>query len=329
MKKDTVLGSEWVPVCMADKLGAEPKQVQITGVTVVVFRTQNGVHALKDICVHRGAPLSLGTVRHDCLVCPYHGWEYEASGKCVRIPQLEEKRAIPQRAHTEAFACREKYGIIWVNLQSSERDIYEFDEYDKEGFRWFSFGPLSVEAAAPRVAENFLDVGHLAFLHEGYLGDSSFPVISDYSVHQVGGRLVSDEILVIQPNSDGRGKRLDNYYVYEILGPLCVRFSKTDKNAGETLVIMLIILPEGERRSSAFFIAAANFEVDEAAFIAFQDFIFGQDVLVLENQKPEELPLDLQAELSLKSDRISIAYRQMLAEMGVTWGTTSKLNLIV
>ncbi|CAM3648781.1 hypothetical protein BRIN106911_23270 [Brevibacillus invocatus] len=53
----------------------------------------------------------------------------------------------------------------------------------------------------------------------------------------------------------------------------------------------------------------------------FQDQIFAQDKPIVENQKPEDLPLDLQVELSLKCDRVSIAYRQYLAEMGVKLGT--------
>lgn len=49
--------------------------------------------------------------------------------------------------------------------------------------------------------------------------------------------------------------------------------------------------------------------------------IFAQDKPILENQKPEDLPLDLKVELSLKCDRASIAYRQYLAELGVKLGT--------
>jgi hypothetical protein len=65
-----------------------------------------------------------------------------------------------------------------------------------------------------------------------------------------------------------------------------------------------------------------NFEVDIAEFIAFQEFIFGQDIEILQHQKPEEPPLDLQAELHLKSDRMSIAYRKYLVSLGVSWGFT-------
>jgi phenylpropionate dioxygenase-like ring-hydroxylating dioxygenase large terminal subunit len=55
--------------------------------------------------------------------------------------------------------------------------------------------------------------------------------------------------------------------------------------------------------------------------IAFQDQIFAQDRPILESQRPELLPLDLQAELHLRSDRTAIAYRRWLRQLGVRTGT--------
>ena len=53
----------------------------------------------------------------------------------------------------------------------------------------------------------------------------------------------------------------------------------------------------------------------------FQDIVFEQDARVIETQKPELLPLDLQVELNHKVDRFSIAYRRWLKELGVVVGT--------
>ena len=63
------------------------------------------------------------------------------------------------------------------------------------------------------------------------------------------------------------------------------------------------------------------FDESEEIFIEFQDKQIEQDRIIVENQKPELLPLDLQAELNLVSDRVSIAYRKMLREIGITFGT--------
>jgi phenylpropionate dioxygenase-like ring-hydroxylating dioxygenase large terminal subunit len=56
--------------------------------------------------------------------------------------------------------------------------------------------------------------------------------------------------------------------------------------------------------------------------IAFQDTVAAQDVPIVESQRPEKLPLDLQAELHLRSDKTSIAYRKWLNELGLTFGTS-------
>jgi phenylpropionate dioxygenase-like ring-hydroxylating dioxygenase large terminal subunit len=59
----------------------------------------------------------------------------------------------------------------------------------------------------------------------------------------------------------------------------------------------------------------------EEEFMKFQDVITAQDIPVVESQRPELLPLDLQAELHLRSDRTAIAYRQWLRKLGLRFGT--------
>jgi phenylpropionate dioxygenase-like ring-hydroxylating dioxygenase large terminal subunit len=63
-------------------------------------------------------------------------------------------------------------------------------------------------------------------------------------------------------------------------------------------------------------------DVPEEDIRGFQDKVFAQDIPVIESQRPELLPLDLQAELHLRADRTSIAYRQWLTKLGLTFGTS-------
>jgi phenylpropionate dioxygenase-like ring-hydroxylating dioxygenase large terminal subunit len=69
---------------------------------------------MSDLCVHRGTALSLGWVSGANLVCPYHGWQYAADGRCVAIPQLADPGRVPAKARVPAFAAQERYGLIWV-----------------------------------------------------------------------------------------------------------------------------------------------------------------------------------------------------------------------
>lgn len=322
MIQDKVLLEDWIVACRSIDVGEKPKQVILMGERLVIFRNSKGVHAFKDLCIHRGAALSLGEVKHDCLVCPYHAWEYNDEGNCVKIPQLPEGRAIPQKAKAISYACQEKYGFIWVNLGNNQPDFFYYKEMEGEDYRNVIWGPQAVNAKPPRIVENFLDVGHLAVVHQGYLGTETHRVINDYSINKEGNRIYSDEIAIYQPDPDGSGKPKYVYYTYEIVRPLTVLFTKRDRENGTHMTILLTIRPETETKSVAYGILSFDYEtgLSDEDIIKFQDEIFAQDKPVVENQKPEELPLDLQVELSLVCDRMSIAYRQYLKELGVLHG---------
>lgn len=114
MMQDTVLKNDWIVACRSTDLQEQPIQVMIMGERIVLFRNEEGVHAFKDLCIHRGAALSLGCVRDGKLVCPYHGWEYKSSGDCVKIPQLPADQPIPGKARAVKYGCTERYGFIWA-----------------------------------------------------------------------------------------------------------------------------------------------------------------------------------------------------------------------
>ncbi|MEH7087372.1 Rieske (2Fe-2S) protein, partial [Neobacillus drentensis] len=118
--EDAVLQREWLVACRSDELTEQPLGIILMSERVVLFRNEEGLHAFKDLCIHRGAKLSLGCVKDGNLVCPYHAWEYDSSGACVRIPQLPEDRAIPGKARTVKYACQEQLGFVWVCLDAEQ-----------------------------------------------------------------------------------------------------------------------------------------------------------------------------------------------------------------
>ena len=52
----------------------------------------------------------------------------------------------------------------------------------------------------------------------------------------------------------------------------------------------------------------------------FQQEVFAQDKPILENQSPKLLPLDPRAETPIRADKLAIAYRRWLSDLGVTYG---------
>ncbi|MGL4609624.1 MAG: Rieske 2Fe-2S domain-containing protein [Trueperaceae bacterium] len=321
--KDAVLESHWLIAARSSEVGEQPIQRFVLGEQIVLWRNSSGIHAFKDLCIHRGTALSLGRICNDALVCPYHAWEYNSAGQCVKIPAQAPELPIPTKAKAHVYACKEQYGFVWVSLHEVSKDIPRYDELHDETFHTVICGPYSVPAEAPRILENFLDVSHLMWVHEGYLGVPSHAQIPEHHIHEREGKLVSDTIRIFQPDPDGRGKVVHNNYVYEILSPTAVRFRKSDDGSSDIFSIMLCVTPSKERETTAYMLLSRNygFDMDDQIFIDFQDKIFSQDLAILESQRPEELPLDLQQELHLKSDRLAIAYRQYLTKLGVKVGT--------
>ena len=93
-------------------------------------------------------------------------------------------------------------------------------------------------------------------------------------------------------------------------------------SAGPKFAMYFTVTPISELSSIACAYIAKDYEnIPDAETQLFEDMIILQDVPIVESQRPELLPLDLQAELHLRSDRTALAYRKWLRELGVTFGT--------
>ncbi|MDA6131315.1 hypothetical protein OSK38_28610, partial [Escherichia coli] len=84
--------------------------------------------------------------------------------------------------------------------------------------------------------------------------------------------------------------------VYEILNPTTARFTKTTEGSDDELTILLAVNQEDHEQAKAFMLLTRNYDLDmpDEPFIEFQDTIFYQDLDIVQSQKPELLPLDLQ-----------------------------------
>lgn len=320
MIHDPVLIHEWHPVASVAQLEAQPVLgARLLGEDIVLWQSSDGVHAWQDLCVHRGTRLSLGKVAGDELTCPYHGWVYNAGGKCVRIP-AHPHQPPPTKAVVKTYRAQVRYGLVWVSLGAPNHDVAAFPEWDDAAYRKILCGPYRLDASGPRIVENFLDVGHFPFVHEGILGDQAHPEIENYEAEITSEGVVAKGVRVYQPNGYGDGKGGEVEYVYKALRPLTAYLLK--ESTGPRFSILLTITPHDLVDSTAWMWMAMNYghDIPERALVEWQDMIFSQDAPILRLQRPELLPLDLQAELHLRSDRTAIAYRKWLQQLGLTIG---------
>src|SRR5438128_7180858 len=123
------------PVAVSDQIGSAPIAASLLGERLALVRLGGELVAFRDLCVHRGTPLSMGRVEGDLLVCAYHGWNYDRDGACVRIPQRGPEHPIPRKARVERFRAEERYGAVWVCLGDPSVPLPGYPEYDDPAFR--------------------------------------------------------------------------------------------------------------------------------------------------------------------------------------------------
>ena len=320
----------WHPVACGTAVGgAQPLGCVLLEREVVLWRdASGGVHAFEDRCPHRGTRLSIGRVLEQGLECAYHGWCFGARGRCERIPALPEFQ--PAQAHAaRAYEAAERYGLVWVRLAAADAlpaalaGPPPFPHHGDPRLRTLVCGPYDVATSAPRVVENFLDLAHFAFVHEG---SREHPRIDDYAVQMLpeAAGVLATGCRVWQPRSNvlaGEGAWVD--YGYRVTGPYSAVLTKRPQAWQDyDEAIALFVQPVTQESSRAWFVLAMTAQgADDEAIRAFQDAVFAQDRPVVEAQRPRRLPLAPQAEAPCAADRLSQAYRRYLSSLGVGFGT--------
>jgi phenylpropionate dioxygenase-like ring-hydroxylating dioxygenase large terminal subunit len=297
---------------------------------LVLWRSNDGhAHAWRDLCPHRGTRLSIGHIEDDQLVCAYHGWRFADSGRCTRFPALPGVTP-PAHACAKAYRIEERFGLIWVCVGNPRCDVPPFPEYADANLRKVLCGPYEVVASGPRIVENFLDMAHFPFVHAGILGEQPKNEVCDYNVGPFddgAGRtgIIATGCFAWQPRPNSRAHGGANVeYTYRVVRPLTAILTKIpEQQGGFREAISLHVQPVAEEASVVWILLAmTNFEQSETDLREFQDRIFLQDKPIVENQMPKRLPLEPGAELSIRSDRMSLAYRAYLRGQGLQYGVT-------
>ncbi len=324
----------WHPVLANTDLVGLPVAVSLLGRDLVLWKDTQGIaHAWADRCPHRGAKFSLGRVVDDRLECGYHGWQFAASGQCMLVPALPSFS--PPASHcATVYELQAAYGLLWVRLEKSDSMIPAFAAESDARLRKVNCGPYLVQTSAPRLVENFLDISHFGFVHEGWLGDREHVAMEDYEVQKTPTGLLATNCQAWQPKSNlhsTTGSMVS--YTYEVNAPYTCILTKAPDPAtlGAHIAdkdkchfresIALFVCPITPELSRVWVrMAMTDFDSPDSALQSFQNTIFGQDQPVLESQSPKRLPLDIRAELHTVADKASSAYRRYLRESNITFG---------
>jgi phenylpropionate dioxygenase-like ring-hydroxylating dioxygenase large terminal subunit len=314
----------WHPVAWADEVGEAPIAARLLDEPIVLVRLDGDVRAFKDLCAHRGTALSLGWVDDGQLACAYHGWTYDSHGVCTRIPSSHGTN-IPRKARLTPFASAEHAGLIWVALDDPVMPLPDFPEWADDTYRKIKIPQYDWHCSAARRVENFVDFSHFAWVHEGILGDRSKPEIPDHDVVRTDTTLwfrlgIEEPATLLKGDrvagQAGRIQREPSHYTVSM--PFTVRLDQPLED-DRHFVLFVASCPLSAKETRNFTWNARNYDLDLArdqSFIDFQQLILEQDRVVVESQRPEELPIDLSEELHIKGvDRVSIDYRRWLGEI--------------
>jgi phenylpropionate dioxygenase-like ring-hydroxylating dioxygenase large terminal subunit len=195
--RQKVLRKFWYSTVPADSLKDGPKAFTLLGEKIVLFLDAEGKPAaLEDRCCHRTAKLSKGWVENGDIICGYHGWQYDRTGKLKHIPQFPPDQHVPD-ACVRSFRADTRYGYVWVALDEPIMPIPDVPEEYDPGFRRIHQFYEKWNTAALRLMENSFDNAHFSFVHKGTFGDKKQPVPEKYEITETDYGFEAETIVKI------------------------------------------------------------------------------------------------------------------------------------
>jgi phenylpropionate dioxygenase-like ring-hydroxylating dioxygenase large terminal subunit len=192
-----VLRRFWYAVMPMNKLDSGPQPFTLLGENIVLWKRADGTPAaLRDRCCHRTARLSKGFVEGDHIVCGYHGWTYDCSGACVKIPQAPDLQ-IPVGARVPAFHAQEKFGYAWVALDDPIAPLLDTLEEGDPAYRRIHQFDEAWNTGALRMMENSFDTAHFAFVHAGTFGQGDHPKPEKFALNETDYGFEAEAIVPI------------------------------------------------------------------------------------------------------------------------------------
>jgi phenylpropionate dioxygenase-like ring-hydroxylating dioxygenase large terminal subunit len=231
-------------------------------------------------------------------------------------------------ADGSALPVQERYGCLWTTLGTPERGIFDIPESRENDRRFVPCGWVTMRASGLRVVENFLDMAHFPFVHTDILGSEPHTEVPQYDSEI---RRDVDEVWatnctffqsrVAATETSGAFVHL----TYRVPSPFVVMLYRICPSAPDRLdAIALFIQPmeAGLCRAQPVMWLVDSVSSHQA-LLRFEQVIFLQDRIIVENQRPLLLPLEARAETPTRADSSSIAYRRWLKEKGLRFGTTA------
>lgn len=132
------------------------------GDRLVVYRGRDGLARCMDgTCAHLGADLGVGAVEGTTLRCPFHGWRFAGTGKCVDAPGHDA----PPRRRLRTYPTIERYGLIFIYFGGQEPRWAVPEMPGVERYRVMHTPSQVIDAHPHLVTAHGLDASHVIHVH--------------------------------------------------------------------------------------------------------------------------------------------------------------------
>ncbi|OFC72441.1 aromatic ring-hydroxylating oxygenase subunit alpha [Alteromonas confluentis] len=307
----TFIRNAWYVAASSDEIGSEkPLGRTICNIQIAFFRdSKDQVQAVEDFCPHRGAPLSLGYVEGDNLVCGYHGLQMGADGSTQSMPsqRVEKFPCIKQ------IPVVERYGFIWIwpgDKQAADDSLIPVLEWALDPKWAYGGGLYHIKCDYRLMIDNLMDLTHETYVHASSIGQKEIdetPVKTTMEGTQVVTSRYMEGILpppfwqnALQANGLPTDQPVDRWQICRFDAPSHVMIevgvamagkggyeAPAEQKANSTVVDF--ITPETDGSIWYFWGMARNFKADDEALTASiregQGQIFSEDLEILERQQ--------------------------------------------
>lgn len=143
----------------------------LLGEPILLARDSDGnPFAVRDICPHRGIPLSKGKFDGREIECCYHGWRFNREGRCTAIPSLVEGQKFNiERVGVQRYPCREVQGNIWVYFGEEAEAPINPPEIPEIGARRPNTGfTMHFPCHVDHAVVGLMDPAHGPFVHRAW-----------------------------------------------------------------------------------------------------------------------------------------------------------------
>ncbi len=222
--------------------------------SIALYRAEDGsFYALENRCAHRQLKLSLGNVQGCRLVCAYHGWEYDQTGRRADIPLTKSGGNKGLKPSIRSYPVKVRYGLVWLFPgkveRSEQREIPDIPEL--EGPKRWACVPLTFTWSAHHsmIIDNVSDFTH-AYLHRKYRPFQD-AVLTHYET-------VGDNVHLAYDTKVGRGRISGLFVEHDKIDTnsmtLCFQYPYQWSNTDEWIKHWLFVLPIDERTTRVFFL---------------------------------------------------------------------------